>query len=91
MMVRGDPRSSPKAPYVVGVCSAEGGSESVGEVSESVGSWGEVITLRSYSSSASESAWYAVGNAMLVMIITVYLRADVVKPGAQKCWIFQRS
>lgn len=45
---------------MVGVCSADGGSESVGEVSESVGRWGDVMTLRSYSSSASESAWYAV-------------------------------
>ena len=40
----------------VGVGSVEGGSESVGEVSSSVGRMGEVISVRSYSSSASESA-----------------------------------
>lgn len=40
--------------------SVEGGSESVGEVSSSVPtSMGEVITLLSYSSSASES-WYTI-------------------------------
>ena len=44
-------------PKVVGVCSADGGSESVGEDSESLGKIGEVSTLLSYSSSASESAW----------------------------------
>ena len=43
-------------PNVVGVGSVEGGSESVGEVSSSVGMIGEVRRLRSYSSSASESA-----------------------------------
>ncbi len=40
----------------VGVCSVDGGSESVGEVSSSVGRRGEGKTLLSYSSSASESA-----------------------------------
>lgn len=40
----------------VGVGSVEGGSESVGEVSSSVGRIGEVISVLSYSSSASESA-----------------------------------
>ena len=44
-------------PKVVGVCSADGGSESVGDDSESFGRIGEVSTLLSYSSSASESAW----------------------------------
>ena len=37
MMVRGELLSASKFPKVVGVCSADGGSESVGEVSESVG------------------------------------------------------
>ena len=43
----------------VGVGSVDGGSEFVGEVSSSssIGRIGEVISLRSYSSSASESAW----------------------------------
>lgn len=43
----------------VGVGSVEGGSEFVVEVSSSssMGIVGEVISLRSYSSSASESAW----------------------------------
>ena len=50
----------------MGVGSVEGGSESVGDVSSSVGRMGEVMTLLSYSSSASESAWYAVGNAILI-------------------------
>ena len=50
----------------VGVGSVEGGSESVGEVSSSVGRIGEVISVRSYSSSASESAWYAVGKAIFM-------------------------
>jgi len=40
----------------VGVGSVDGGSDSVGEVSSSVWSIGEVMTLLSYSSSASESA-----------------------------------
>lgn len=40
----------------VGVCSAEAGSESIGDVSSSVGRMGEVIMLLSYSSSASESS-----------------------------------
>ena len=64
--VRGDNLSLSGSawPKVVGVCSVEGGSESVGEVSSSVGSIGEVKMLRSYSSSASESAWYGGGNAM---------------------------
>ena len=43
-------------PKVVGVFSVEGGSDSVCEVSSSVATVGEVIKLRSYSSSASESA-----------------------------------
>lgn len=49
----------------VGVGSVEGGSESVGEVSSSVCRWGEGNTLRSYSSSASESA-DVVGIAILM-------------------------
>jgi hypothetical protein len=49
----------------VGVFSVDAGSESVGEISESVCRWGEVITLRSYSSSASESSWYWVLKAIL--------------------------
>jgi hypothetical protein len=58
MIERGKVWSSTELPNVVGVCSLEGGSESVGEFSESVCSWvGDVMTLRSYSSSASESAW----------------------------------
>lgn len=66
MIVLGELRSSPEFPYAVGVCSTEGGSESEGEISESGGSRGEATRLRSYSSSASESAWYAVwGNDML--------------------------
>src|SRR5271170_341515 len=59
--------SSPGISKIVGVCSFDGGSESVGEPSESNCIWvGEVIRLLSYSSSASESAWYAapVGKAM---------------------------
>lgn len=56
MIVLGELLSASRFPKVVGVCSAEGGSESVGEVSESVGKCGDVMTLRSYSSSASESA-----------------------------------
>ena len=55
MSVLGEFLSASRLPNVVGVCSAEGGSESVGEVSESVAKCGEVMTLRSYSSSASES------------------------------------
>lgn len=43
-------------PNLVGVFSDDGISESVGEASESVGRCGDVMTLRSYSSSASESA-----------------------------------
>ena len=58
MIVRGEDDLSPSGfSKVVGVCSVEGGSESVGEASSSVGSMGEVMRLRSYSSSASESAW----------------------------------
>lgn len=54
MMVRGRLGSSPAWPKVVGVCSLDWGSE---EVSESVCNCvGEVMTLLSYSSSASESA-----------------------------------
>lgn len=54
IIVLGKPESSPGMSKVVGVCSFEGGSD---EVSESVCSWvGEVMTLLSYSSSASESA-----------------------------------
>jgi hypothetical protein len=41
---------------VVGVCSVERDSESVGEASNSAGRVGD-MTLRSYSSSASESSW----------------------------------
>lgn len=54
-------------PKVVGVGSVEGGSESVGEVSSSVGITGEVAMLRSYSSSASES-WYAEAKAMAIFL-----------------------
>lgn len=36
----------------------------MGEASESVCRCGDVITLRSYSSSASESAWYEVWRDM---------------------------
>lgn len=45
-------------PNLVGVGSEDGISESVGDPSESVCRCGDVMTLRSYSSSASESAWY---------------------------------
>lgn len=55
MMVRGEFLSRSGSSKVVGVCSVDGGSESVGEVSSSVGSMGEVMRLRSYSSSASDS------------------------------------
>ena len=65
IIVRGRFCSSPGRSKVVGVCSLEGASE---EVSESVicSCVGEATTLRSYSSSASESAWYGVplGNAI---------------------------
>ena len=56
MMVRGEEESPSMCPKVVGVFSVEGGSDSVWEVSSSVATVGEVIKLRSYSSSASESA-----------------------------------
>jgi hypothetical protein len=79
MIVLGDLLSSPEAPYVVGVCSADGGSESVGDVSESVGSCGEVMTLLSYSSSASESAWYAVGKTIVTSMTRLYVSLNVVK------------
>lgn len=48
-------------PYVVGVCSVDIESESVGDISESVGNIGDA-RLRSYSSSASESSWKRVFN-----------------------------
>lgn len=64
IIVLGESLSPSGFSKVVGVCSVDGGSESVGEVSSSVGIKGEVMILRSYSSSASESAWYAVGNAI---------------------------
>lgn len=52
------------------MCSADGGSESVGLSSWSGGSMGEVITLRSYSSSASESSWYADLNEAAMAVQT---------------------
>lgn len=53
-MVLGKLGSSPELSNVVGVCSFDAGSD---DVSESLcNGIGEVITLRSYSSSASESA-----------------------------------
>jgi hypothetical protein len=52
----GEPLLSLECVKVVGVCSVEGGPESVGELSKSGGRVGEVMTLRSYSSSASESS-----------------------------------
>lgn len=48
---------------VVGVCSVLSGPELVGEFSYSGGSVG-LMTLRSNSSSASESSWYLVAYAM---------------------------
>lgn len=65
MIVRGGTYSSRSCPYVVGVCSVDRESVSVGEASESVGSCGDAATLRSYSSSASESSWYCVWNDMV--------------------------
>lgn len=56
IIVLGESLSPSGFSKVVGVCSVDGGSESVGEVSSSVGIRGEVMILRSYSSSASESA-----------------------------------
>lgn len=52
----GEALSLPECENVVGVCSVDNDSESVGEDSKSGGRVGEVITLRSYSSSASESS-----------------------------------
>lgn len=40
----------------VGVCSVERPSDSIGDTENSVGSVGDITSLRSYSSSASESS-----------------------------------
>lgn len=79
---------------MVGVCSLEVNSE---EVSESV--WravGDVMTLRSYSSSASESAYpVPVGNDMMVVAIYAELWAVSLPTRHEPCTmtmlILQRS
>lgn len=67
MMVSGSRSALLRWPYVVGVCSVEERpSESVGEISESVARTGELVCrLRSYSSSASDSA-YAVPESKFI-------------------------
>lgn len=68
IIVRGEDLSPSGNSKVVGVCSVDGGPESVGEVSSSVAGIGEVKRLRSYSSSASASeSYFEEGNVIASM------------------------